>query len=121
MKPENASEQHEISSHDALENLKTEEIKKKAEWLAPYQFKKGQSGNPNGRPAGKSLKEYAKDMINTMTDEERQVFLEGIDKRTIWEMAEGKAQADLTSGGQPITMNIVNYGSTDDTPPVPTA
>ncbi len=59
----------------------------------PWLFKKGQSGNPKGRPPGKSLKERAKSMLNAMTEEEEQEFLAGIDKRTIWEMAEGKAEA----------------------------
>lgn len=67
--------------------------------LAPYQFKKGQSGNPNGRPPGKSLKERAKAMLNAMTEEEEQAFLEGIDKKTIWEMAEGKAKQDTEITG----------------------
>lgn len=67
--------------------------------LKPYQFKKGQSGNYNGRPPGKSLKERAKAMLNAMTPEEEQEFLQGIDKKTIWEMAEGKAKQDMDLRG----------------------
>lgn len=75
--------------------------------LQPYQFKKGQSGNPKGRPPGKSLKERAKAMLNAMTEEEEQVFLEGIDKKTIWEMAEGKAKQDVDLSGE-ITSKIIS-------------
>lgn len=75
--------------------------------IKPWQFKKGQSGNPHGRPPGKSLKERAKAMLNAMTPEEEQEFLEGIDKRTIWEMAEGKAKQDVDLSGE-ITSKIIS-------------
>jgi hypothetical protein len=81
-----------METHDALESAKE---KRKAEWLLPYQFKKGQSGNPEGRKPGKSLKEYAKEMLATMTDEERQDFLHGLPKETIWKLAEGNPKQDV--------------------------
>ena len=70
----------------------------------PWLFKKGQSGNPMGRPPGRSLKDRAKAYLAGLTDEEAVDYFAGMDKRVVWEMAEGKAltPTDITSKGERI-------------------
>ena len=63
--------------------------------LKPWLWKKGQSGNIMGRPKGKTMKEYARQYLERMTDEERDEWLDGINKDTIWEMSEGKPKQDI--------------------------
>lgn len=80
--------------------------------LKPWQFKPGQSGNPGGRPKGSiSLKTYAKQMLESMSEEEAMEFLKGIDKKTIWEMSEGKPKQDTEISGE---LNIKKVISADE-------
>lgn len=70
----------------------------------PWLWKKGQSGNLKGRPKGKTMKEWAREYMERMTDEERDDFLDGVPKEIIWKMAEGnpETKSDVTSGGEKI-------------------
>lgn len=98
---------------EAQEQLQNSNVPKQ---LQKYVFKKGVSGNPGGRPVGvKSMKQYAKEYLESMDEEDRVAFLNGLDPKTIWEMSEGKAKqdTDVTSGGKPITVTVVNYGNND--------
>ena len=88
-----------------MDNEEQDELDKQAriraksiERIKPYQFKKGQSGNPEGRPPGKTLKEYSRDFLAKMTDDERQNFLNGLSKEVIWKMAEGNPEQEVKGG-----------------------
>lgn len=78
----------------AMDEVPKKQVKKQNyEWLKPTQFKPGQSGNPKGRPPGKSLKTYVREYFESLPDEDKMAFLNQIDPKTAWEMAEGRPES----------------------------
>jgi hypothetical protein len=82
----------------------------------PWLFKPGQSGNPMGRPPGRSLKDRAKAYLAGLTDEEAVEYFAGMDKKIVWEMAEGKAKQDVGLSGNLTISQVLDNLQDGQTP-----
>lgn len=45
--------------------------------------------NPVGRPKGKTLKEFAREYLMNLPDDEKQAYLKTLPQEIVWKMAEG--------------------------------
>lgn len=99
-----------------MEDAEKQGMNRKLEAIKPYQWKKGQSGNIMGRPKGKTMKDYVREYLSKMTDDERDEWLEGIDKIELFRMSEGNPHStnDLTTNGKELPTPILNYVPSDN-------
>jgi hypothetical protein len=86
------------SSIDNIETNKPDELDKQ-ELSKPLRDEKGRllpgnTANPSGRPKGKTLKEWLRDKLAEMNEEERKDYLKTIPKELQWQMAEGRPSQD---------------------------
>lgn len=80
--------------------------KKRYDWLKPYQFEKGGKGGP-GRPKGKTLKEFAREYLQSLPDDRKIEYLATLPEDIIWKMAEGNpdTKQDVTVREKPIPLD----------------
>lgn len=72
----------------------------KSKHLIPYHWKKGQSGNPKGRPKGKTLKEFARLYLLSLPDDEKIAYLASLPTEIVWKMAEGNPSNETELSGK---------------------
>ncbi len=72
-------------------------------------FAVGNAGGP-GRPKGKTLKEFARELLMSMSDEEKVEYLKELPKEIVWRMSEGNPhQTTDTNTNVTITPVLVKF------------
>ena len=85
------------------------------EQLQPFAFKKGQSGNPGGRPKD-PLKTFQREEFAKMPPKQKREFLKKVAALDRWKMAEGAphSTSDITSGGEALHPILVKFIGDED-------
>jgi hypothetical protein len=109
---------NDIDVADSVAELTEKTVEKQSK---PWQFKKGQSGNPNGRPKGSlSITAKLREFLDNNPERFDELVMEYLsDKKhrdLLWRMFDGnpKNQTDITSNGNPIP--ILSMALADEKP-----
>lgn len=57
-------------------------------------FGAGNNANPNGRPKGQTLKEFARQYLMSLSDEDKLEYLGKLPPEIVWRMSEGNPTED---------------------------
>jgi len=76
----------------------------------------GNTANPNGRPKGQSLKEFAREYLMSLPPESKKVYLDALPREMVWKMAEGQPHMTQTTAMEGVVNLIVTQFNGDIIP-----